>query len=146
MCHISDDTHFGNTKVPVYMPQFPLDLIRLHTFQYESLPWYKGQMTEKQVECSFELCNKSGSYLAYKTEDDQLRLGIKTVEDSEHGVLHLGVDRTPNGAFIVKYGNNDPITRDSLLDVIEHYQVVPLSLGDGTPEIVLTEPWLRSSL
>ena len=98
-------------------------------------------MSEKEVDASLDQCTKPGSYLAYK-QDDDLYLGIKTTDD----VIHLPINRTPAGGFIAKYGNNEAITRDSLLDVIEHFQISPLNLGDGTAEVELTEPWLRTSL
>lgn len=83
--------------------------------------------------------------MAYKTSDDQLRLAIKCPEGG-HGILHLDISRTSGGGFSVKCGNNEPVTRDSLIDIIEHYQVSAINLGDGSPEIVLTEPWMRTSM
>jgi len=109
--------------------------------QYESLPWYKGQMNEKEVEATLGESSKSGVYLAYKHEDD-LFLGIKATDD----IIHLPIKRTPAGGFIAKYGNNEAVSRDNLIDIIEHFQISPLNLGDGTAEVVLTEPWLRTSL
>ena len=63
-------------------------------------------------------------------------LGIKATDD----IIHLPIKRTPAGGFIAKYGNNEAVSRDSLTDLIEHFQISPLSLGDGTAEVLLTEP------
>lgn len=98
-------------------------------------------MSENEVESSFEACTKPGSYLAYKSDDD-LFVAIKTSDE----VIHMPIKRTPAGAFLVKYGNNETVARDSLIDIIEHFQVSPLNLGDGTAEVVLTEPWLPTSI
>ena len=98
-------------------------------------------MSEKEVEATLGESSKSGVYLAYKLEDD-LFLGIKATDD----IIHLPIKRTPAGGFIAKYGNNEAVSRDNLIDIIEHFQISPLNLGDGTAEVVLTEPWLRTSL
>ena len=101
------------------------------------MPWYKGQMTKTEVVTTLEQSNRPGVYLAYKREDD-LFLGIKSDDD----VIHLPIKRTPAGGFMAKYGNNEAVSRDNLMDIIEHFQISPLNLGDGTAEVVLTEPWL----
>ena len=106
-------------------------------FQHESLPWYKGQMNKKEVEATLDESNKTGVYLAYKKEDD-LFLGIKSNDD----VIHLPIKQTPCGGFLAKYGNSEAISRDSLIDIIEHFQISPLNLGDGTAEVVLSEPFV----
>ena len=98
-------------------------------------------MNEKAVTATLNESNKPGVYLAYKQEDD-LFLGIKSDDD----VIHLPIKRTPGGGFLAKYGNNEGVSRDNLMDIIEHFQISPLNLGDGTPEVVLTEPWLRTPL
>lgn len=105
------------------------------------MPWYKGARSEKEVESSFSECTTPGAYLAYES-DHSLFIGIKASDE----VIHLPVKRTPAGGFLVKYGNNEGVARDNLMDVIEHFQVSPLNLGDGTAEVVLTEPWLRTSI
>ena len=91
-------------------------------------------MSKKEVAATLNKSNKPGVYLAYKQEDD-LFLGIKSNDD----VIHLPIKLTPGG-FLAKYGNNEGVSGDKLMDIIEHFQISPLNLGDGTPEVVLTEP------
>ena len=98
-------------------------------------------MDKTEVVATLEQTNGTGVYLAYKQEDD-LFLGIKSNDD----VIHLPIKQTPAGGFVAKYGNNEAVSRDNFMDIIEHFKVSPLNLGDGTAEVVLTEPWLQPSL
>ena len=114
-------------------------------FQFESLPWYKGQLEKKQVEAYFEQCRKPGSYLAYKNSVGVLTIAVKSPEGGPD-IRHFQVTRTSDGGFVAAFGNNDPVTRDSLIDIIEHFQVSSITFGNSEPDVVLTEPWLRTSI
>eukprot|EP00794_Sanderia_malayensis_P006322 gene6322-7046_t len=113
--------------------------------QLEALPWYKGQLTRKQVEDSFEQCTTPGSYIAYKSPTGVLTIAVKSPEGGPC-VHHLDVNTTANGGFVARFGNNDAITRDVLQEIIEHYQVSSIKFGNDVPDVIFTEPWLRISI
>ena len=98
-------------------------------------------MTKTEVVTTLEETNRAGSSIAYKQKDD-LSLGMK----ANHETIHLRIKKTPSGGFMAKYGNNEAVSRETLLAIIEHFKGSPLNLDDGNAEVVLSEPLLQPSL
>ena len=66
--------------------------------------------------------------------------------DGGPSVRHLEIAKSPDGSYIAKFGDADPVVRETMQDVIDHFQIVPISFGDSVPETLLTEPWLKTAV
>lgn len=114
--------------------------------QVPDAPWYYGNLTREEAEEMMGAQVKPGTFLVRKSAaEHEYILSIKAPEGGP-SFRHLAMRHTSKDLFKVQFGAMEEREFSSMNDVIDHFQVTPITFDEDSPDVVLTNPWNKSEV